>query len=51
MSNTNVPLTYTSMERADVFQGPIIISDPDNDDEKQLRTKYDDDAVVFLQDW
>lgn len=41
----------TSMERGDGFQGPIIISNPENDDEKQLRTQYDDEAVVFLQDW
>ena len=40
-----------SMERADGFQGPIIISDPDNDDEKQLEDMYDEEATVFLQDW
>ncbi len=58
MSNTmciififHVPLTDTSMERTDGFQGPIIISNPDSDDEKQLRTMYDHEAVVFLQDW
>lgn len=40
-----------SMERGDGFQGPIIISDPENDDEKQLEKMYDGDEVVFLQDW
>jgi len=40
-----------SMERGDGFQGPIIISDPENEDEKQLEEMYDGDEVVFLQDW
>ena len=39
------------MERTDGFQGPIIISDPDNADEKELERAYDDEAVIFLQDW
>ena len=39
------------MERTDGFQGPIIISDPSNDDEMQLERMYDEEAVVFLQDW
>lgn len=42
---------HVSMERADGFQGPIIISDPDNDDEKQLEDMYYEEAIVFLQDW
>ena len=42
---------HVSMERADGFQGPIIISDPNNDDEKELEAMYDGEATVFLQDW
>lgn len=42
---------HVSMERADGFQGPIIISDPESDDEKQLEEMYDAEATVFLQDW
>lgn len=40
-----------SLERADGFQGPIIISDPTSDDEKQLETMYDAEEIVFMQDW
>ena len=39
------------MNRADGFQGPIVISDPDSEDEKQLEEMYDAQATVFLQDW
>ena len=39
------------MERADGFQGPIVISDPESEDEKQLKEMYDEEATVFLQDW
>lgn len=42
---------HVSMERADGFQGPIVISDPAYDDEMELREMYDEEAVVFLQDW
>jgi len=42
---------HVSMERADGFQGPIIISDPESDDEKQLEAMYDAEATVFLQDY
>mmetsp|Transcript_26549 Transcript_26549/g.43549 ORF Transcript_26549/g.43549 Transcript_26549/m.43549 type:complete len:498 (+) Transcript_26549:576-2069(+) len=39
------------MQRADGFQGPILISDPKSEDEKQLEDMYDAEATVFLQDW
>lgn len=42
---------HVSMERADGFQGPIIISNPDNEDERALAEMYDADATVFLQDY
>eukprot|EP00546_Thalassionema_frauenfeldii_P010122 CAMPEP_0178929318 /NCGR_PEP_ID=MMETSP0786-20121207/20504_1 /TAXON_ID=186022 /ORGANISM="Thalassionema frauenfeldii, Strain CCMP 1798" /LENGTH=639 /DNA_ID=CAMNT_0020605503 /DNA_START=58 /DNA_END=1977 /DNA_ORIENTATION=- len=42
---------HLSMDRADGFQGPIIISDPKSKYEKELKAMYDDEAVVFLQDW
>lgn len=40
-----------SMERGDGFQGPIIVSDPENEEEKALEEMYDGEEVVFLQDW
>ena len=33
------------------MQGPIIISDPNNEDAVELETMYDEDVTVFLQDW
>jgi len=42
---------HVSMNRADGFQGPIIISDPESEDEKLLEEIYDGEATVFLQDW
>lgn len=39
------------MERGDGFQGPIIVSDPENEEEKALEEMYDGEEVVFLQDW
>ena len=42
---------HVSMERADGMQGPIIISDPNNEDAVELETMYDEDVTVFLQDW
>ena len=40
-----------SLERADGFQGPMIISDPTSNDEMQLKTMYDAEEIVFIQDW
>jgi len=40
-----------SLERADGFQGPIVISDPGNEDEKLLAAKYYAEEILFLQDW
>lgn len=42
---------HVSFERADGMQGPIIISDPENEDAQQLEDMYDAEATVFLQDW
>ncbi|KAL7541771.1 hypothetical protein ACHAWF_007015 [Thalassiosira exigua] len=42
---------HVSMERTDGFQGPLIVSNPDNEDEKELEAQYDGDVTVFLQDW
>ena len=39
------------MERADGFQGPIVITDPSSEDERALTEMYDEEAVIFLQDW
>ncbi len=53
-ANLTLLLFYSSdlsMERGDGFQGPIIITNPENDDEKELEEMYDEEAVVFLQDW
>merc|ERR1719183_2825003 len=33
------------------MQGPIIIHNPDSDDEVELEQMYDEDVTVFLQDW
>jgi hypothetical protein len=40
-----------SLERADGFQGPIIISAPGNPYEEQLAAKYYAEETIFLQDW
>jgi FtsP/CotA-like multicopper oxidase with cupredoxin domain len=29
----------------------IVVTDPNNEDEKQLREMYDEEAILFLQDW
>ena len=42
---------HVSFERSDGFQGPIIITDPESEEEMKLEEMYDDEAVVFLQDW
>ena len=42
---------HLSMDIADGVQGPIIISDPYNVDEKELATMYDEEIIVSLQDW
>ncbi|EJK68654.1 hypothetical protein THAOC_10148 [Thalassiosira oceanica] len=42
---------HVSFERSDGMQGPIIITDPESEEEMQLEEMYDDEAVVFLQDW
>jgi len=42
---------HLSMERGDGFQGSIVVTDPNNEDEKQLREMYDEEAILFLQDW
>lgn len=42
---------HVSYERADGMQGPIIIHNPDSDDEMELKQMYDKDVTVFLQDW
>jgi len=42
---------HTGMERVDGLQGAIVITDPHDEDEKLLRTLYDEERILFLQDW
>lgn len=42
---------HVSLERADGFQGAIIINDPNDDEETQLQAIYDAEEVIFLADW
>jgi hypothetical protein len=39
------------LERADGFQGPIIISEPGNVNEEKLAALYYAEEIIFLQDW
>jgi FtsP/CotA-like multicopper oxidase with cupredoxin domain len=42
---------HTSLDRMDGLQGTIIIEDPDDPEEQALKELYDDERVIFLQDW
>ena len=39
------------LERSDGFQGTIIINDPYDPDEAELKASYQAEEVIFLQDW
>lgn len=41
----------TSLDRMDGLQGAIIIEDPNNEQEKALQAMYNEERVIFLQDW
>lgn len=42
---------HTSLDRLDGLQGAIIIVDPNDPDEQALQELYDEERVIFLQDW
>lgn len=42
---------HTSMDRMDGLQGLIVIEDPNDPQEQALKEMYDDERVLFLQDW
>jgi L-ascorbate oxidase len=42
---------HTSLDRLDGLQGAIIIDDPDDLQEQALKEMYDEERIVFLQDW
>lgn len=42
---------HTSLDRTDGLQGGIIIDDPDNPDYTELKTLYDEERVIVMQDW
>jgi L-ascorbate oxidase len=42
---------HTSLNRLDGLQGAIVIHDPTDLQEQDLRTLYDEDRIIFLQDW
>ena len=42
---------HTSLDRMDGLQGLIIIEDPDDPEEQALKDLYDEERVIFLQDW
>lgn len=44
-------LPDVGLERADGFQGTIIINDPNDVDEIALKALYQAEEVIFLQDW
>lgn len=42
---------HTSLDRMDGLQGAIIIDDPNDPEEQALKALYDEERVIFLQDW
>jgi len=42
---------HTSLDRMDGLQGVIVIEDPDDPDEAEVRELYDEERVIVLQDW
>ena len=42
---------HTSLDRLDGLQGAIIIEDPDDPEEQALKEMYDEERLIFLQDW
>ena len=42
---------FHSLDRMDGLQGLIIIEDPDDPSEQALKEMYDEERVLFLQDW
>ena len=42
---------HTSLDRMDGLQGLIIIEDPNNPEEQALKELYDEERVIWLQDW
>lgn len=42
---------HTSLDRMDGLQGAIIIDNPTDPDEIALKAQYDEEAILFLQDW
>jgi L-ascorbate oxidase len=42
---------HTSMDRMDGLQGLIVIEDPGDPEEQALKEMYDEERVIFLQDW
>lgn len=42
---------HTSMDRMDGLQGLIIVEDPNDPEEQALKELYDEERVLWLQDW
>ena len=42
---------HTSLDRMDGLQGLIVIDDPNDPEEQALQEMYDEERVLFLQDW
>lgn len=42
---------HTSLDRLDGLQGAIIIEDPNDPEEQDLKEMYDEERLIFLQDW
>ena len=42
---------HTSLDRMDGLQGLIIIEDPNDPEEQALKELYDEERVIWLQDW
>jgi L-ascorbate oxidase len=42
---------HTSLNRLDGLQGAIIIDDPNDPQEQVLKEMYDEERIIFLQDW
>jgi FtsP/CotA-like multicopper oxidase with cupredoxin domain len=42
---------HTSLDRMDGLQGLIVIEDPNDPEEQALKGMYDEERVLFLQDW
>ncbi|KAL3776497.1 hypothetical protein HJC23_013240 [Cyclotella cryptica] len=42
---------HMAMERGDGYEGAIIVTDPNDMRETELEATYDEEEVIFLQDW